>query len=181
MKEFKSELSYKHKIERSLFSVIWNVFVKPIPRSLGKVYKRTLLRMFGAQISKQAIIYSSAKVYYPKNLIMEGLSVIGPNTNIYNVDKITIKDGSVISQGVYLCAASHDISDPNNHLITAPIVLEANSWVAADAFVGMGVTIGEGAVVGARAVVVKDVAPWTVVVGNPARVIKKRIIHDINK
>ena len=50
------------------------------------------------------------------------------------------------------------------------------SWVAAWAFVGMGVTIGEGAVVGACAVVFKNVEPWTVVGGNPAKFIKKRVI-----
>lgn len=42
----------------------------------------------------------------------------------------------------------------------------------------MGVTIGEGALVGARAPVFKDVEPWTVVGGNPAKFIKKRIIKD---
>jgi putative colanic acid biosynthesis acetyltransferase WcaF len=50
--------------------------------------------------------------------------------------------------------------------------------VATDAFVGMGVTIGEGAVVGARAAVFKDVEPWMVVGGNPAKPIKKRIIKE---
>ena len=59
-----------------------------------------------------------------------------------------------------------------------PIVIEAQAWVAADAFVGMGVTIGEGAVVGARAAVFKDVEPWTVVGGNPAKFIKNRVIKD---
>lgn len=52
------------------------------------------------------------------------------------------------------------------------------AWVAAEAFVGPGVIIGEGAVVGARAAVFKDVAPWTVVGGNPAKYIKDRIIKD---
>ena len=46
--------------------------------------------------------------------------------------------------------------------------------VCADAFVGPGVVIVEGAVVGARAVVMKNVEPWTVVAGNPAQVIKIR-------
>ena len=50
------------------------------------------------------------------------------------------------------------------------------SWVAARAFIGMGVTIGEGAVVGACAAVFKNVEPWTVVGGNPAKFIKKRVI-----
>ena len=47
----------------------------------------------------------------------------------------------------------------------------------ADVFIGMGVTIGEGAVVGARASVYKNVAPWTVVGGNPAKFIKKRVLN----
>lgn len=50
--------------------------------------------------------------------------------------------------------------------------------MAAEAFVGPGVTVGEGAVVGARAVVFGDVEPWTVVGGNPARVLKRRVIDN---
>ena len=45
------------------------------------------------------------------------------------------------------------------------------------AFVGMGVTVGRGAVVGARSAVFRDVAPWTVVGGNPARFIKQRTLR----
>ena len=62
-------------------------------------------------------------------------------------------------------------------LLLSPITLKDNSWVAAEAFVGPGVTIGEGAVVGARAAVFRDVEPWSVVGGNPARFIKKRKIY----
>ena len=84
----------------------------------------------------------------------------------------------VVSQGANLCTASHDISDSQMALITKPIIIENRAWVASDAFVGMGVTIGEGAVVGARAAVFKDVEAWTVVGGNPARFLKKRIINE---
>ena len=132
--------------------------------------------MFGATISEGAQIYSAAKIYYPRNLVMEGFCTIGPGANIYNVDTITIKDGASVSQGAHLCTASHDITDPKHHLIHAPIVVGEKAWVAADAFVGMGVTIGEGAVVGARTCVFKDVEPWSVVGGNPAKVIKKRVM-----
>lgn len=48
--------------------------------------------------------------------------------------------------------------------------------MAKEAFVGMGVTIGAGTVVGARAAVFKDVEPWIMVRGNPAKFIKKRVI-----
>ena len=61
-------------------------------------------------------------------------------------------------------------------MYTRPITISKFAWVAAEAFVGPGVTIGEGAVVGARAAVFKDVDPWTVVGGNPAKFIKKREI-----
>ena len=83
-----------------------------------------------------------------------------------------------VSQGAYLCTASHDITDPLNHLITAPIIIEDQAWVGAKAFIGMGVTIGQGAVVGATASVYKNVEPWTVVGGNPAKFLKKRIIKE---
>ncbi|WPX41440.1 DapH/DapD/GlmU-related protein [Akkermansia sp. N21116] len=89
---------------------------------------------------------------------------------------IRIEANTTVSQGAYLCTASHDITDPLNPLITAPIVIEDQAWIGARAFVGMGVTIGQGAVVGATASVYKDVDPWSVVGGNPAWLIKKRII-----
>jgi len=63
-------------------------------------------------------------------------------------------------------------------LITSPIVIENQAWICADAFIGPGVTIGKSAVVGARAAAFKDVEPWTVVGGNPAKFIKKREIKS---
>lgn len=63
-------------------------------------------------------------------------------------------------------------------LVTSPIVIGEGAWVAADVFIGPGVAIGEGAVVGARSSVFKDVAPWTVVAGNPANFIRKRLLPE---
>ena len=171
-----SELSFKHKLTRLLFGIVWGLTCRPFPRSLGAGYRRMILRLFGANISSKTLVYSSAKIYYPKNLKTEGECVIGPNTNIYNVDMIIIKDGAIVSQGAYLCTASHDITQPSFNLISAPIMLCEKSWVCADAFVGMGVTIGEGGVVGARAAVFKDVDPWTVWGGCPAKMLKQRIM-----
>lgn len=60
----------------------------------------------------------------------------------------------------------------------AAIVIEDQALVAADVFIGMGVTVGQGAVVGARSSVFKNVDPWTIVGGNPAKFIKKRFIKN---
>lgn len=59
-----------------------------------------------------------------------------------------------------------------NVVQSAPIKVCDNAWIGMNAIILKGVTIGEGAVVGAGSVVTKDVAPWTVVGGNPARLIK---------
>jgi acetyltransferase-like isoleucine patch superfamily enzyme len=56
---------------------------------------------------------------------------------------------------------------------TAPITVGDKAWIGFDAVILKGVTIGEGAVVGARAVVTHDVEPYTVVAGNPARLVKR--------
>ena len=178
LSKYQNALSRKHQIVRLVWGIIWGLFVRWLPRSIGKSWKRFLLRLFGAKIAKTAHVYSSVKIYYPANLIMEEYSCLASDVNCYNVAPIRIGANAIVSQGAYLCTASHDISNPLYPLMTAPIVIEDQAWVAAEAFVGMGVTIGEGAVVGARAAVFKDVEPWTVVGGNPAKEIKKRIIKN---
>lgn len=176
LSKYHNSLSRKHQIERMIWSVVWGVFVLPIPRSLFSGWKRLLLRAFGAKIAATSKVYSSARIYYPRNLIMGENSCLADGVKCYNVAPIILHDNVTVSQGAFLCTASHDISNPLNPLVTSPIVIMNSAWVAAEAFVGMGVTIHEGAVVGARAAVYKDVEPWTVVGGNPAKFIKNRII-----
>ena len=178
MSRYHNALSRKNQVVRMLWTIVWGVFARPLPRSVGSGWKRFLLRLFGARIDATAIVYSSAKVYYPANLTMGAYACLASDVDCYNVAPITIGANSTVSQGAYLCTASHDITDPLNPLVTKPIVIEDQAWVAAGAFVGMGVTIGQGAVVGARAAVFKDVEPWTVVGGNPAKFIKRREIKE---
>ena len=63
-------------------------------------------------------------------------------------------------------------------MISSPIIIGDQTWIGASAYIRMGVTIGQGAVVGATASVYKNVEPWTVVGGNPAKFIKKRQMTD---
>jgi putative colanic acid biosynthesis acetyltransferase WcaF len=80
-----------------------------------------------------------------------------------------------------LCTAGHTTDEVNNaetSLIIGDIVIKKNAWIGTRAFIGLGVEIGEGAIVGATASVYKDVEPWTIVGGNPAKFIKKRVIRD---
>lgn len=159
-----------------LWSITWTLCACWMPRSVGSGWKRLLLRAFGAKMGKNSNVYSSANVFWPANLVMGDNTCLASDVDCYNVAPIILEDNVTVSQGSYLCTASHDIDDPKHSLITAPIVLKNQSWVGAKAFIGMGVTIGQGAVVGATASVYKDVEPWTVVGGNPAKFIKQRVI-----
>ena len=163
---------------RVIWNVCWTLLARPFSKSMFMPWKRFLLRLFGAKITNTSGVYPSASIFMPWNLEMKEHAVIGPGVDCYNAAPIVIGNYAVVSQRSFLCTASHDITSASHPQIEKPIIIEDRAWVAAEAFVGPGVTIGEGAVVGARACVFKDVEPWTVVGGNPAKFIKKRIIKD---
>lgn len=167
-----------HRFKQICWKVINVTLFRCLIGTQLRFLRNILLRMFGAKIPLDSLIYPSCTIWAPWNLEIGKYSCVGPDTKLYNKNKIIIRHNAVVSQGCFLCTASHDITDPKHSLTTAPIIIEDRAWVAADAFVGMGVTIGRGAVVGARAAVFKDVEPWTVVGGNPAKFIKKRIIKE---
>lgn len=105
-------------------------------------------------------------------------SCLANDVDCYSVAKIEIGAFAVVSQYAFLCTATHDYADPTFPLVARPIRVGPRAWVASGAFVGPGVSIGEGAVVGARSVVVKDVAPWNVVAGHPARFLRLRTFQE---
>ena len=174
LSEYKEDYSFKFKLKRLSWYVINQTFFRLLISSVFRKARIGLLRCYGASVPYNAQVYQSCKIWAPWNLKMGNYSCIGPNTQIYNKDIISIGNNSVISQGAFLCTASHDISDPLHSLITAPIIIEDKVWIASDAFIAMGITINEGAVVGARSAVFKNIDKWNVVGGNPAMFIKIR-------
>jgi len=181
--EFNSKLdiqanrtSSKYAVGEILRRVLWMMgkYVFRLSPRTAFGWRRFVLRLFGAEVGDHVHVYNSATVYFPWNLRIGDWSAIGEGALIYNLGPITIGEQVTISQRAHLCAGTHDYADPRMPLQKPPIVVEDQAWVCADAFVGPGVTVKEGAVVGARAVVVKDVAPWAVVAGNPAHIIKNR-------
>lgn len=92
-------------------------------------------------------------------------------------ESITIGENVLIAGNVYITDHDHRFDDPDkaatdsNELIVKPVVIEDGVWLGEGSKILKGVTIGKRAVVGANAVVTKDVAPYTVVGGVPAKVI----------
>lgn len=107
-------------------------------------------------------------------LIGMGNTIIGP---------ITIGNNVIFAQNIVASALNHEYRDVTipiheQKILTAAIVVEDECWVAANAVITSGVTIGKHSVIAAGAVVTKNIPPYSVAVGNPAKVIKK---YDFEK
>jgi putative colanic acid biosynthesis acetyltransferase WcaF len=159
-------------LKRFLWSCVQLPFWPKMPRILSPL-RIMILRLFGARIGRGCVV-GSARIWVPWNLELQESAAIANGAEIYNLAPVRIGAHSVVSQGSYLCTATHDYTKPDFPLYSKEIIVGSNSWIAADAFIAPGITVGEGSVVGARSVVTKDVPPWTVCAGNPCRFIKER-------
>jgi putative colanic acid biosynthesis acetyltransferase WcaF len=169
--------STANKIGRVLWAAVWLTLFRPSPRVFFG-WRRIILRAFGAKIGRNARISSSVRVWAPWNLTTGDDSSVSHGVDCYCVDRITIGEHATVSQYAFLCTASHDIQDPHMRLIHAPINIGDQAWVCAGAFIAPGIQVGTGAVVGAHSVVTRNVEPWTIVAGNPARFIKRRELRE---
>lgn len=167
----KIKITYVNKFMRLVWLLVWNIFFRYSPIFLFG-YRNYLLKLFGANIGSNVEIYPTCEIWAPWNLIIGSNSGIGGHCKVYNVDKVIIKENVNISQYVYLCTASHAYSENDFPLIVAPIIINSHAWIAADAFISMGVSVGYKSIVGARSSVFKNVEDFTIVGGNPAIYLK---------
>jgi putative colanic acid biosynthesis acetyltransferase WcaF len=169
--------SFQNKIGRVIWNVVWLILFRPSPKIFHS-WRIFLLRIFGAKVGKNSYVYPSARIWAPWHLRMGNYSCLSRDVDCYCVDNVIIGNHVTVSQYSYLCTATHDYTKWDMPLKTGEIRIADHAWVCAGAFVGLGVSIGEGAVIAARAVVVRDVEPWSVMGGNPARKLKSRVMDD---
>nr|WP_245686545.1 acetyltransferase [Paracoccus tibetensis] len=128
-----------------------------------------LLRAFGARVENSVHIYPTVSIAIPWNLTLLSECAVGDRAILYSLGPIKIGARATVSQGAHLCAGTHEWRDPKRPLVKPHIIIGEDAWICADAFIGPKVSVGVGAIVGARAVVMKDVASNSIMVGNPAR------------
>lgn len=124
-------------------------------------------------IHANVIIQGSGKLTIGMNSYISSYSVIGVN------DCIDIGENVMIADGVSIRDTDHNFQDLNKPMkvqgiSTAPIMISNNVWIGYGAVITKGVIIGEGAIIGANAVVTKDVEPYSIVGGVPAKLIRYR-------
>ena len=137
-------------------------------------WRRFLLRAFGARVGRRVIVRPTARITYPWKVEIGDYSWVGDHAELYSLGPIRIGANSVISQRAYLCAATHDYRSLDFAILSPPIHVGDQVWIATDVFVAPGISIGDGAVIGARSSVFHDIGPGEIAFGSPAIVRDRR-------
>jgi putative colanic acid biosynthesis acetyltransferase WcaF len=160
--------------------ILW-MLGRPVLRLIPRFFyglRNRLLRLYGARIGRAVRIYPSVKIVFPWTLTIGDEVTIGDGVNLYGLGPIHIGAGTMISQGVHICAGSHDYHYCNLPLLKSEIRIGEAVWICADSFIGPGTQVGDFCIVGARSVVVGDIPSLKIAAGNPARAIKDRPVPE---
>lgn len=166
-------MSLRNRLLRAVWSVVYVSLFRISPRPLH-AWRAMLLRVFGAKLGQNCHVYPKARIWAPWNLTCGDVVAIADDAIVYNPSQVTIGSHATVSQEAYLCGATHDYQLETFPLISAPIDIGDFAWVCARATVQSAVSVGEGAVLALGSVATRNLEPWSVYAGIPARKIKVR-------
>ena len=168
--------SLENRLRRISWNIFWLLLYRPSPRPFH-AWRALLLRLHGARLGPHCHFYPASKVWAPWNLICADQVTAADHAEIYNPAPITLGSHAILSQGAFLCGATHDYDDPAFPLLAFAMHIGPYSWICARASVSPGVNVGDGAVLGLGSVATRDLDPWTIYSGIPAVKIKTRRKH----
>jgi acetyltransferase-like isoleucine patch superfamily enzyme len=142
--------------------------------------RRFFYRMAGMKLGAGSTLHMGARLYNPANIRIGKDSIIGERVVLDGRESLQIGDHVDFATDVMVYNAQHDIESPTFTAVVEPVVIKDYVFVGPRAIILPGVTIGKGAVVAAGAVVTKDVEPFTIVGGVPAKVIGERKLKELN-
>jgi acetyltransferase-like isoleucine patch superfamily enzyme len=169
------------KLERVVLRLF---FIRFLAVAIDVLFKKILWLWgrvrFGTYVKNRGlgcVCHWTADLKYPDNIFLGEHVIIGMHSSLGAHSPITLGDHVHLSRDVHLETAGLDFDGktlPYAH-ISEPITIERGVWIGSRATVLGGVTIGEGAVIAAGAIVTKDIPPFAVAAGAPAKIIK--MIH----
>src|SRR3989339_578017 len=142
--------------------------------------RRFFYRLAGIKIGKGSAIHTGARFYDPRNICIGEDSIIGEGVVLDGRDLLTIGNHVDIASEVMIYNSEHNVNDENFVATNSPVKIEDYVFIGPRVIVLAGVTIGRGAVIGAGAVVTKDVPPYAIVGGVPAKIIGERRNKDLH-
>ena len=131
--------------------------------------------VFGIKFHSEACIHLGVKFFGSGSD-----SYIGKNTVVNPEVRLDLRGGLLIgenvsiSREVFILTLSHNYNEKNFPLVKGAVEIDDDAWIGIRAMIMPGVKVGKGAVIGSNSVVTKDVPPYAVVAGNPAKIISKR-------
>jgi maltose O-acetyltransferase len=172
---------------KKLFLIFYSSVLKNVPgssrRSIGCKIRRVFFKKYSKKFGAGSIVMPGVTVANLGNLSVGDNSGLGLNACINSIDKVSIGDRVLMGPEVMIFTADHKWCDDEKTYygkgeITAPVSIEDDVWIGARVIILKGVTIGKGATVAAGSVVTKDVSPYDIVGGVPAKYIKNKCMND---
>jgi putative colanic acid biosynthesis acetyltransferase WcaF len=174
---YASPWSIRERLAFAGWRISWGLLCRLSPKFLNG-FRIWVLRLWGARIHGRPFVSPSARIRIPWNLELHDRACIGERADVYNLAMVVIQEQATVAQDALLCGGTHDFASPRLELMVGDIIIGPHAFIGARACVLPGVTIARGTVVGAAAVVTRATMPWTIVAGNPARVVRNRIEPD---
>ena len=163
------------------------VFIDKVSNKLYSFFCKRLFLKYGRNVS-----ISKGSFFSFRNIVLGDNVFIGKGAYFSTIIKsgIVIGDKVMFGPNVSLIGGNHNIKQVGSYMYDVenknddddlPIIIERDVWIGANVVILKGVTIGEGSVVAAGAVVLKSVPSYSIVVGNPGKVLRKRFSDELLK
>lgn len=130
--------------------------------------------LFRMKIGRNSSVHMGCELFMPQRIRIGRNTVVGWDCVLDGRGLLRIGNNVDIANNVFIFTAQHDPQDPKYSYVKKRVEIGSNSWLASRCMVLPGVRVGQGAVVSAGAVVTRDVPPYTIVGGVPAKIIGKR-------
>lgn len=171
----KGKCECEESVKFTRTSTVFNLLNDP---SKIKILKQTIVEgelfifKYGGEIKigSNSYIGHGSRIWSGEKIVIGNNVLVSHNVNI--VDTNAHEMNSLERKNGYLNLQRHGHPSDKGSIETSPIIIHDNVWISFNATILKGVTIGEGAIVGANSVVTKNIPPYTLVVGNPAKAIK---------
>lgn len=157
--------------------VFWLHIVGCIP---SHCFRHFFYRLAGIKIGRGSTIHTKARFYDPRNISVGEDTIIGEEAVLDGRAKLLIGNHVDIASEVMIYNSQHNIEDESFKAEDKPVIIEDYCFIGPRSIILPGVTVGKGAIIAAGAVVTKDVPPYAIVGGVPAKIIGERKLKSLN-